>query len=90
MSVFSYASNITTESNLRSFTNGSLIFGIDKNSQKLITSNETNLTISTADINISEGLYFIIYKKPRSKKILDLEMNVFKTYIPPNRNMTPK
>ena len=34
MSTFSSASNITTESNSRNISNGSLIFGIDGNSQK--------------------------------------------------------
>ena len=34
ISGFSYASNITTEINSRSFSNGSLAFGIDGNSKK--------------------------------------------------------
>ena len=41
----SSASNISYESNSRSFSNGSLVFGIDVNSQKLITSNGTRLPI---------------------------------------------
>ena len=54
MSGFTSASNITTESNSRSFSNGSLVFGIDGNYQKLITSNETRLTIAILDLIISE------------------------------------
>ena len=53
ISGFSYASNIITESNSRSFSNGSLVFGIDGNYQKLITSSETPLTVVIADLIIS-------------------------------------
>ena len=60
MSLFSSASNITTGSNSRNVSNGSLIFVIDVSSQESITSNETRLTISIADIIVSEGLSFII------------------------------
>ena len=38
-------------------------FGIDGNSQKLITSNDTCLTIAVADLIISERLPFNISKK---------------------------
>ena len=69
ISGFTYASNITSESNSRSFINGSLIFGIDRNSQKIITSNDTRLTIAIADINISEALLFNLTQKPRFKPI---------------------
>ena len=58
MTTLSYASNIITESNSRNVSNGSLIFGIDGNSQKPITSNDTRLTIAIADIIISEVLSF--------------------------------
>ena len=53
ISGFSSASNITTESNSRSFSNGSPVFGIDGNYQKIITSNENRLTIAIANIIIS-------------------------------------
>ena len=46
----SSASNITAEINSRNVSNGSLIFGIDSNYQKSITSNETCLTIAITDI----------------------------------------
>ena len=45
-----------------------LIFGIDGNSQKLITSYETRLTIAIADFIISEGLPFNLSQRPRFKK----------------------
>ena len=72
MSGFSSASTITTESNSRSSSNGSLIFGSDGNSQKLITSNETCLTITIADLIISEGLYYNLLQKQILKNILEL------------------
>ena len=67
ISGFSSASSITSESNSRSFSNGSLVFGIDGNSQKLITSNDTRLTIAVADLIISEGLSFNISQKQKFK-----------------------
>ena len=54
ISGFYSASNIPSESNSRSFSNGSLVFGIDGNYQKLITSNDTRLTISISDLIISK------------------------------------
>ena len=90
ISTFSSASNITTEFNSINVSNGSLIFGIDGNSQKLITSNETCLNISTAGLIISEGLSFNISQEIRFKKVLDLERIVSKTYTPPNRNIISK
>ena len=56
ISGFTSASNISSEINSRSFSNGSLVFG--GNSQKLIISNDTCLTIAKADLIISEGLPF--------------------------------
>ena len=50
----SSASNIRTEINSTFNSNGSLVFGIDGNDQKSITSNNNRLTIYIADINISE------------------------------------
>ena len=90
MSAFSSASNITTESNSRSVSNGSLIFGIDGNSQKSMTSNDTRLTIAIAGLIIPEVISFNLYQKPRFKKLLDLAGNISKTYIPPNRKLIPK
>ena len=51
----------------------------------MITSNDTRLTVAIADLVIYEGLSFILAKKPRFKKVLDLERIVSKYYQPPNR-----
>ena len=48
----------------------------DNNTQKTMTYNETRLTIAITDINISEGLSFNLYQKPRFKKVLDLSRTV--------------
>ena len=79
ISGFYSASNISSESNSRSFSNGSLIFGIYGNAQKLIFSNDTRLTIAIADLIISEGLPFNLSQKPIFKKVLELSRNVLKT-----------
>ena len=50
-------------SNSRSFSNGSIVFGIDGNYQKIITSNENRLNIAKTDLIISEGLPFNLYQK---------------------------
>ena len=62
----------------------------DNNTQKMMTYNETCLTVSIADIIISEGLYFNISQKPRFKKVLDLDITVSKCYQPPNRKLISK
>ena len=90
MSAFSSASNITTESNSGSVSNGSPIFGIDGNYQKPISSKKTLLTISIAGLIISEVLYFNLFQKPTFKKVLELERNVSKNFIPPNIKITTK
>ena len=90
MSRFSSASNITTESNSRCFSNGSLVFGFDGNSQKIITSNKTRLSIAISDLIISEVISFNIYQKTIFKKILELARKFSKTYITPNINLISK
>ena len=72
------------------FSNGSLIFCIDGHSQKLITSNDTCLTIAISDLIISEGLPINLSQKLRFKKVPELSGHVLKTYIPPNRNLISK
>ena len=62
MSGLFYESNITTESNPRSFPNGSLVFGIDENDQKMVTSNETCLIITIAGLIIPEAPSFNLYQ----------------------------
>ena len=83
MSSFQYASNITTKSNARSNSNGSIILGVYGNAQKPITSNET-------DLIISKGLSYTLSQKTRIKKVLELKRNVSKTYIHPNRKVMSK
>ena len=58
--------------------------------KKLITSNDTRLTIAIADLIISDGLPFNLSQKPIFKKVMELSRNVLKTYIPPNRNLISK
>ena len=56
----------------------------DNKTQKMMTSNDTLLTVAIADIIISEGLSFNMSQKPRFKKVLDLAITVSKIYQPPN------
>ena len=62
----------------------------DNNTQKMMTSNETRLTVAIADLIIYEGLSFNISQKPRSKKVLELARTVSKCYQPPNKNPISK
>ena len=50
-----------------------------------MTSNKKRLTVSVYDLIISEGLYFNVSQKDRSKKVLDLAINVSKYYQPPKQ-----
>ena len=58
--------------------------------QKLIISNETFLTISVANIIVSEIISFNISHKLIFKKVMELARNVSNTYTPPNRNLKSK
>ena len=62
----------------------------DNNTQKMITSNETRITVAIADLIISEGLSFNLSQKPRFKKVLELEITVSKCYQHPNRKLISK
>ena len=62
----------------------------DKNTQTMMTYNETRLTVAIADLIISEGLSFNLSQKPRFKKVLDLARTVSKFYQPSNRKLIPK
>ena len=62
----------------------------DNNTQKMMPSNETHLTVAIADIINSEGLYFNLSQKPRSKKVLDLARTMSKCYQLPNKNLVSK
>ena len=59
----------------------------DHNTQKMMTSNKTLLTVAIDDIIISEGQYFNIFPKTRFKKVLYLEIKVSKCYQLPNINL---
>ena len=62
----------------------------DNNTQKMMTSNETRLTVAIADPIISEVLSFNISKKHRFKKVMELAITVSKCYQPPNRKLISK
>ena len=62
----------------------------DNNTQKMMTSNETRLTVSIADIIISEGLSLNLSQKPRLKKVLGFARTVSKCYQLLNRNLISK
>ena len=62
----------------------------DNNTQKMITYNQTRLTVAVADLIIYEGISFNIAQKHRSEKVLDLERTVSKIYQPSNINLISK
>ena len=59
----------------------------DHNTQKIMTSKDTRLTVAIADIIIYEVLSFNLAQKHRFEKVLDLAINVSSFYQPPNRNI---
>ena len=75
------------ESNQTPPQKGSMFFTGDTNSQKMMTSIETRLTVAIADLIISEGLSFNLAQKPRFKKVLELAKYASKCYQPPNRKL---
>ena len=62
----------------------------DHNTQKIITSNETRLTVAITDLITFEDLSFNLSQQPRFKKVIYLERNVSKCYQLPNRNIISK
>ena len=62
----------------------------DNNTQKMMTPNETRLTVEIADLIISEILSFNLSQKPRFKKVLELARTVSKCYQPKNRKLISK
>ena len=56
----------------------------DNNTQKMMTYNETRLTVSITDIIISVGFSFNISQIPRFKNMNYLEITMSKIYQPPN------
>ena len=97
-----YSSNITATSDKSSFSTrcstssdknkitprkGSIFFMGENNTQKMMTSNETRLTVEIVDLVISEVLSINISQRPRFKKVLDMARTVSKCYQPPNRKL---
>ena len=78
------------ESNQTTPQKGSIVFTGENNTQKMMTYNETCVTVAISDLIISEGLSFNIYQKPRFKKVLELARTVSKCYQPPNRKLISK
>ena len=62
----------------------------DNNTQKMMTSNETHLTVAITDLIIPEGISLNISQKHMFKKIIDLARTVSKCYQPPNRELISK
>ena len=62
----------------------------DNNTQEMMTSNKTRLTVAISDLIISEGLYLNLSHKPRFKKVLEFARTVSKSYKPPNRKLISK
>ena len=62
----------------------------DKNTQKIMTANETRLTVAIAEIIFSECLSFNLSQKPRFKKVLDAARTLAKFYQPTNRELIYK
>ena len=50
----------------------------ENNTHKMMTSNETRLTVAISDLIISEGLSCNLSQKPRFKKVLELARTVSK------------
>ena len=79
-SSFSTSCSKSLESNPTTHQKGSIFFTGENNTQKMMTSNETRLTVSINDITISEDLSSNLSQKPRFKKVLELGITVLKCY----------
>ena len=62
----------------------------DNNTQKMMTSDETRLTVAISDLIISQGISFNISQEPRFKKVLYFARTVSKSYQTPSKNMISK
>ena len=62
----------------------------DHNTQKIMTSNDTHLTVAITDLMMSEGLLLNIAQKYMYKKVIDLEINLSKYYQPLQNNKYPR
>ena len=86
-SSFSTSCSKFPDRNPTTLQKGSIFFTRYNNTQKMITSNETRLTVAIVGIIISEGLSFGLSQKPRFKKVLDLARSVSKHYQPPTESL---
>ena len=57
-----------------------IFFTGENNTQKMMTSNNTRLTVAIADLIVFEDLSFNQFQKPRFKKVLELAITVSKCY----------
>ena len=78
------------ESNPTTPQKGSIVFMGDNNTQNMMTSDDTRLTVAINDLIISDGLYFNLSPKPRLKTVLDLARTVSNCYQPPMRKLIYK
>ena len=69
---------------------GSFFFTGDDKTQKMMTSNETRITIAIADLIIYKGLSLNLSQKPMFNKALELARTVSKCYQPANKNFISK
>ena len=84
---FSTSCSTSSDNNQITPQKVSIFFMDDHNTHRIMTSNETRLTVAIADLIISEGLSFNLAQKSRFKKMFDLARNVSKYYQPPNRKL---
>ena len=89
-SSFSTRCSKSPERNQTTPQKGSIFFTGDNNTQKMMTPNETRLTVAITNLIISEGLSFNLSQKPRFKKVLQLAITVSKCYQPPTRKLISK
>ena len=87
---FSTRCSKSPESNPTNPQKVSIFFMRYNNTQKIMTSNETHITVANADLIVSESLSFNLSLKPWFKKVLALARTVSKFYQPLNRNLTSK
>ena len=90
ISSFNTSSGTPFDSNQIIHQNYLIFFIGDNYSQKTITSTNTYLAVTTADLIISKDLAFYLSPKTQFVKVLNLEKNVSKFYQPPNRKLISK
>ena len=79
-SSFSTSCSTSPERNQSTPQKVSIFFMGYNNTQKIMTFNETRLTVAIAYLIVSEGLSFNLSQKPMFNKVLDLSRTVSKSY----------